>query len=38
MCYLPAELAQPGTAIEIMVREQPVEAVTVPIPFYRRPK
>jgi len=38
MCYLPAELAQPGTQIEIMVREQPVEAVTVPIPFYRRPK
>jgi len=38
MCYLPAELAQPGTQIEVMVREQPVEAVTVPIPFYRRPK
>jgi glycine cleavage system aminomethyltransferase T len=38
MCYLPVELAQPGTAIEVMVREQPVEAVTVPIPFYRRPK
>jgi len=38
MCYLPAELAQPGTTIEILVREQPVEAVTVPIPFYRRPK
>jgi len=38
MCYLPAELAQPGTAIEVVVREQPVEAVTVPIPFYRRPK
>jgi len=38
MCYLPAELARPGTAIEVVVREQPVEAVTVPIPFYRRPK
>lgn len=38
MCYLPVELAQPGTAIEVVVREQPVEAVTVPIPFYRRPK
>ncbi len=38
MCYLPAELAQPGTAIEVVVRDQPVEAVTVPIPFYRRPK
>lgn len=38
MCYLPAELAQPGTAIEIVVRGEPVEAVTVPLPFYRRPK
>ncbi len=38
MCYLPADLAQPGTVIEVVVREQPVEAVTVPIPFYRRPK
>lgn len=38
MCILSAELAQPGTAIEVVVRGQPVEAVTVPIPFYRRPK
>jgi glycine cleavage system aminomethyltransferase T len=38
MCYLPAGLAQPGQAIEIMVRNQPVEAVTVPIPFYKRAK
>lgn len=38
MCYLPAELAQPGTAMEVVVRGQPVEAVTVAIPFYRRPK
>ncbi len=38
MCYLPIEKAQPGVAIEVMVRDQPVEAVTVPIPFYKRPK
>ena len=38
MCYLPIHQAQPGVAIEVMVRNQPVEAVTVPIPFYKRPK
>lgn len=38
MCYLPASLAQPGQAIEVMVRNQPVEAVTIPIPFYKRAK
>ncbi len=38
MCYLPAAQAQPGLAIEIVVRNQPVEAVTIPIPFYKRAK
>ncbi|HEY3442908.1 MAG TPA: glycine cleavage system aminomethyltransferase GcvT [Paludibaculum sp.] len=38
MCYLPIHQALPGVAIEVMVRDQPVEAVTVPIPFYKRPK
>jgi aminomethyltransferase len=38
MCYLPAEAAQPGRAIQILVRNQPVDAVTVPAPFYKRPK
>ncbi len=38
MCYLPAGQAQPGLGIEVMVRNQPVEAVTVPIPFYKRAK
>ncbi len=38
MCYLPVDLAVPGTAIEIVVRGQPVEAVTVPLPFYKRAK
>ncbi|WP_321472775.1 glycine cleavage system aminomethyltransferase GcvT [uncultured Paludibaculum sp.] len=38
MCYLPIDKAQPGTPIEIMIRNAPVEAVTVPIPFYKRAK
>jgi aminomethyltransferase len=37
-CYLPVAQAEPGRAIEIMIRNQPVEAVTVPIPFYKRAK
>jgi len=36
MCYLPLHLAEPGNAIEISVRGRPVEAVTIPIPFYKR--
>jgi aminomethyltransferase len=38
MCYLPVAQAQPGLSIEVVVRNQPVEAVTVPIPFYKRAK
>jgi aminomethyltransferase len=38
LCYLPAGSAQPGVAIQIMIRNQPVEAVTVPTPFYKRAK
>ncbi len=38
MCYLPIDKAQPGLSIEVMVRNQPVEAVTIPIPFYKRVK
>ncbi len=38
LCYLPAGSAKPGVAIEIMIRNQPVEAVTVPTPFYKRAK
>jgi aminomethyltransferase len=37
-CYLPAEQAQPGQAIQIMIRNQPVDAVTVETPFYKRAK
>jgi aminomethyltransferase len=38
LCYLPVAAAQPGRSIEIMVRNQPVEAETVDTPFYKRPK
>jgi aminomethyltransferase len=38
MCYLPAEQAVPGTAIQVMIRNQPVDAVTVETPFYKRAK
>src|SRR5271157_75156 len=38
LCYLPAEEAQPGRSIQIMIRNQPVDAVTVETPFYKRAK
>ena len=38
LCYFPAASAQPGRRIEILVRGQPVEAVIVPTPFYKRGK
>ncbi len=38
MCYLPSALAEPGRTIEIQIRHQTVEAVTVEIPFYKREK
>lgn len=38
LCYLPVEAAQPGRKIEVIVRNQPVEAETVETPFYKRPK
>jgi aminomethyltransferase len=38
LCYLPVEHAQPGKTIQIMVRNQPVDAVTVETPFYKRAK
>jgi aminomethyltransferase len=36
LCYLPIENAKPGVTIEVVIRGQPVEAVTVPTPFYKR--
>jgi aminomethyltransferase len=38
LCYLPVAAAEPGQSIEIMVRNQPVEARTIPTPFYKRAK
>ena len=38
ICYLPAEAAVPHRTIQIMVRNQPVDAVTCAIPFYKRAK
>lgn len=36
LCYLPADRAQPGRRIQIMIRNQLVDALTVPTPFYKR--
>jgi aminomethyltransferase len=38
LCYLPAAKAVPGVTIQVLVRNTPVEAVTVPTPFYKRAK
>jgi aminomethyltransferase len=38
LCYLPSAQAEIGRTIHVMVRNQPVEAVTVPTPFYKREK
>ena len=36
LCYLPMEAAEPGRSIQVIIRDQPVDAVTVPTPFYKR--
>ncbi len=39
LCYLPADKASPpGVPIQILIRNTPVNAVTVPTPFYKRTK
>ena len=38
LCYLPVYQCEIGRVIHVMVRNQPVEAVTVPTPFYKRAK
>jgi aminomethyltransferase len=38
LCYLPVDHAVPGTSFQIMIRSQPVDAVTVETPFYKRAK
>ena len=36
-CYLPLDRTNPGEKIDIVVRNQPIEAETVRTPFYKRP-
>jgi aminomethyltransferase len=38
LCYLPVEHAVPGRKIQILIRNQPVDAVTALTPFYKRAK
>jgi aminomethyltransferase len=38
LCYLPVDRAKPGEAIQIMIRNQPIDALTVSTPFYKRAK
>ena len=38
LCYLPIGRAQIGKTIQIMIRNQPVDAITVETPFYKRAK
>jgi aminomethyltransferase len=38
LCYVPVEKAQPGVEIQVIVRNTPVNAVTVATPFYKRAK
>jgi aminomethyltransferase len=38
LCYLPVAEGRIGRAIEVVIRSQPVAAVTVETPFYKRAK
>jgi aminomethyltransferase len=38
LCYLPVEFAKTGQMIQVMVRNQPVDAEIVETPFYKRSK
>ncbi len=38
LCYLPVDKATPGQSIQVVIRNTPVDAVTVPTPFYKRAK
>jgi aminomethyltransferase len=38
LCYLPIHRAQSGQTIQVIVRNQPVDAVVVDTPFYKRSK
>ncbi len=38
LCYLPTAFAEIGRTVHVVIRDQPVEAVTVSTPFYKRAK
>jgi aminomethyltransferase len=38
LCYLPVAHAKPGTRIQVLIRNQAVDAITVETPFYKRAK
>jgi aminomethyltransferase len=38
MAYVAPGDAEPGTILAVEIREQPVAAEVVPLPFYKRPK
>ncbi len=38
LCYLPASKTQPGVPIQVIIRNSPVDAITVATPFYKRAK
>src|SRR5579864_9390155 len=38
LCYLPVDRAKPGAHIQVMIRNQQVEAIIAPTPFYKRAK
>ena len=38
LCYLPVKQSTVGRSIQVLVRNQPVDAVTVETPFYKRAK
>jgi aminomethyltransferase len=38
LCYVPVEVAAAGRRIEVLIRGEAVEAVTIESPFYKRAK
>ena len=38
LAYVPRDFAVPGTELAVEIRNNPVKAKVVPIPFYRKPK
>jgi len=36
LCYLPVEKANTGQVIQVMIRNQAVDAEVIPTPFYKR--